>query len=183
LLGVFSSPTQVALYGLAKQLTSPLALLQTTIQTAIAPEVTNLIARLKLRQLLRLVTRYLVSALVFGALLFAGALVLGRFLILHFFASQYLTALPIFYCLLAAAWLLLIFLLFRPIALSLDLIKWHNLALLLSAAMTGWLIVTGKLNALTMAYVQLGEAAVLRFSFSLLVWNKLRARGEAAASA
>lgn len=176
LLGVFASPTQVALYGLAKQLTSPLALLQTTIQTAVAPEITNLIAKLRLRKLLRLVSRYVMSATIFGALLLVCALVLGRFLILHFFAAQYVDALPVFYCLLVAAWLLLVFVVFRPIALSLDLIKWHNLALLLSAMIAVWLIVTGRLNALTMAYVQLGEALLLRLSFSFLVWNRLQAR-------
>jgi O-antigen/teichoic acid export membrane protein len=182
LLGVFASPTQVALYGLAKQLTAPLALLQTTIQTAVAPEITNLIAKLKLQQLLRLVRRYVTATVIFGALLFLSALLLGRFLIMHFFSIQYLTALPVFYCLLLTAWLLLIFLVFRPIALSFDLIKWHNLALLLSAAVAVWLIVAGSLNAMTIAYVQLGEAVLLRLSFSLLVWNKLRARSKAATS-
>ncbi|MEP6742224.1 MAG: oligosaccharide flippase family protein [bacterium] len=176
LLGVFSSPTQVALYGLAKQLTSPLALLQTTIQTAITPEITNLFAKLKLQQLRRLVTRYVISAFVFGGLLLLGALLLGQVLILHFFTAQYLTALPVFYCLIVAAWLLLVFLVFRPLAVSLDLLKWHNLALLLSAVVIIGLIFAGELSALKMAYVQLGEAAILRLSFSLLVWKKVRDR-------
>jgi O-antigen/teichoic acid export membrane protein len=174
LLGLFSSPTQVALYGLAKQLTSPLALLQTTIQTAITPEITTLIAKLKLQQLRRLVTRYVRSAFVFGGLLLLSAILLGRLMILHFFPAQYVTALPIFYCLVVAAWLLLVFLAFRPLAVSLDLLRWHNLALLVSAVIVVVLIVAGELSALTMAYVQLAEAAILRLAFSLLVWKKLR---------
>jgi len=48
-LGLFSSPTQVAFYGLAKQLTAPLALLQTNLQTAITPEITSLLTRAKIR--------------------------------------------------------------------------------------------------------------------------------------
>jgi len=36
------------------------------------------------------------------------------------------------------------------------------------------------LNALTMAYVQLAEAALLRLSFGLVVWKKLRDRSAAA---
>ena len=59
LLGLFSSPAQLALYGLAKQLTAPLALLQTNIQTAITPEITSLVARRKFEQLKRLLARYL----------------------------------------------------------------------------------------------------------------------------
>ena len=180
LLGLFSSPTQVALYGLAKQLTSPLALLQTTIQSAITPEITTLIAKIKLQQLQRLVRRYVASAFLFGGLLLLSVLVLGRFLILHFFAIEYARGLPVFYCLLVAAWLLLVLLVFRPLAVSLDLLKWHNLALSVSVVVVVVLIVAGQLSALTMAYVQLAEAAILRLSFSLLVWKKLRARRAAA---
>jgi len=180
LLGVFSSPSQVALYGLAKQLTSPLAVLQTTIQTAITPEITALIAKLKLQQLQRLVTRYVLSAILLGGLLLAGAILIGRLLILHLFSAQYVAALPVFYCLIVAAWLLLVLLVFRPLAVSLDLLKWHNLALLLSSVIVISLIVAGGLNALTMAYVQLAEAALLRLSFGLVVWKKLRDRSAAA---
>jgi O-antigen/teichoic acid export membrane protein len=176
LLGLFSSPTQVALYGLAKQLTSPLALLQTTIQTAITPEITSLIAKLKLQQLQRLVARFVVSALLFGGLFLLGAVLLGHWLILHLFSAQYVAVLPVFYCLIVAAWLLLVLLVFRPLAVSLDLLKWHNLTLLTSTVIVIFLIVAGDLNALTMAYVQLAEAAILRLSFSLLVWKKLRGR-------
>lgn len=176
LLGLFSSPTQVALYGLAKQLTSPLAVLQTTIQTAITPEITALIAKLKLQELQRLVARYVWSAILFGGLFLAGAIFIGRLLILRLFSEQYVAALPVFYCLIVAAWLLLVFLVFRPLAVSLDLLKWHNLALLLSAVIVISLIVAGGLNALTMAYVQLIEAGILRLSFGLAVWKKLRER-------
>ena len=176
LLGLFSTPTQVALYGLAKQLTSPLALIQTTIQTAITPEITTLIAKLKLQELQRLVKRCVQLAIIFGGLLLLVALVLGRLLILHFFAGQYATALPIFYCLMIAAWLLLVLLVFRPLAISLDLLRWHNLALLASAVVVVVLIVAGKLSALTMASVQLAEAAIFRPGFSLMVWKKLRDR-------
>ena len=179
LLGLFSSPAQVALYGLAKQLTSPLAILQTTIQTAITPEITALMAKLKLQQLQRLVARYVVSALLFGGLFLLGAVLLGRLLILHLFSAQYVAALPVFYCLIVAVWLLLVFLVFRPLAVSLDLLKWHNLALLTSTVIVIVLIVAGGLNALTMAYMQLAEAAILRHSFSLLVWKKLRGRAAA----
>jgi O-antigen/teichoic acid export membrane protein len=179
LLGLISSPTQVALFGLAKQLTSPLAVLQTTIQIAITPEITGLIAKLKLQQLEQLVARYVVSAFVFGGLFLIAAILLGRLLILHIFSAQYAPALPVFYCLIVAAWLLLVFLVFRPVAVSLDLLSWYNLALLMSTVIVMFLIVVGGLNALTMAYVQLAEAAILRLSFSLLVWNKLRSRSTA----
>src|SRR5205085_444230 len=63
-LGLFSSPSQVALYGLAKQLTAPLSLLTTNTQTAISPEITSLIAKRRFQQLQRFVVQYLVPALI-----------------------------------------------------------------------------------------------------------------------
>lgn len=174
LLGLFSSPTQLALYGLAKQLTAPLALLQTNIQTAITPEITSLVARRKFEQLKRLLARYVWWTFASGSLLLISALLLGRLLILRLIQPEYLTALPVFYTLTVAAWLMLVFVVFRPLAVSLDLLRWHNLALLASAGIVVFLIIVGRLNALTMAYIQLAEALILRSLFSALVWTRLK---------
>ena len=173
-LGLFSSPTQVALYGLAKQLTSPLALLQTTMQTAITPEITRLMARLKLNELRQFVRRFVCWSTLIGGFSLLIALLLGRLLIPQFFAAEYTAALPIFNFLVVAVWFLLVLLVFRPLAITLDLLKWHNLALFVSAVLVVGLVLAGKLTALTMATVQLFEAAILRVCFSLLVWKRLR---------
>jgi O-antigen/teichoic acid export membrane protein len=82
LLGLFSTPAQVAVYGLARQLTAPLALLQSNVQTAVAPEVIALIARRQFVQLKRLIGRYVVSASVLGGLSAAGGMLLGHIFIL-----------------------------------------------------------------------------------------------------
>jgi len=174
-LGLFASPTQVALYGLAKQLTAPLALLQTNLQTAITPAITSLVARGRLAQLKRLVSRYVVSAFVLSSSLLSTALLLGRLLFLRFFQPEYGPAFPVFCVLVVVAWLLLIFLVFRPLAVSLDLLRWHNLALLLSAAVVFCFVIAGDLNALTMAYIQLAEALILRALFNVLVFRRLSA--------
>lgn len=172
-LGLFSTPAQVALYGIAKQLTAPLALLETNIQTAITPEITRLVAKRKYEQLKRLVGRYTTSTLALSSFLFLGSLLLGRILIMRWAGAEYLPALPVFYVVSVAAWLLVIFILFRPLAVSLDLLKWHNLALLMSGALVVAFIAAGDLNALTMACLQLVEVAILRAGFSLLVWKRL----------
>ncbi|PYS39230.1 MAG: hypothetical protein DMF71_15530 [Acidobacteria bacterium] len=177
LLGLFSTPTQLAWYGLAKQLTAPLAFLQTNIQTAVTPEISALVATRKFGQLKRLLARYLTRTFAIGSALLIGVVLLGRLLILNVLPPEYASALPIFYILAIAAWLILAFLVFRPLALSLDLLRWHNLALLVSTGMVVSLILTGKLNALTMAYIQLVEALVLRALFSRLVWTRLKRRG------
>lgn len=174
-LGIFASPTQVALYGLAKQLTAPLALLQTNLQTVITPEITSLVAKGRFAQLKRLIGSYLVSALVLSSFLLISALLLGRLLFLRFFQPEYLPALPVYCVLVVVASLLLIFLVFRPLAVSLDLLRWHNLGLLVSAAIVLCFIIAGDLNAMTMAYIQLADVLILRSLFNLLVWMRLRA--------
>jgi len=174
LLGLFSSPTQVALYGLAKQLTAPLALLHANLQTALTPEITSLVAKGRLEQLKRLVGRYLVSAFALSSLLLIGAYSLGRLLFVRFFQPEYLAALPVFNILAVVICLLLVFLVFRPLAVSLDLLRWYNFSLLMSTIIVFALIMAGGLNAMTMAYIQLAEALLLRSLFNLLVWMRLR---------
>lgn len=176
LLGLFSSPTQLALYGLARQLTAPLALLLTNIQTAVTPEITSLVAKRKFEQLKRLVARYVGWIFVLSSLLLIGSLVPGRLLILRLF-QEYLAALPVFYVLTVTVWLMLVFLVFRPLAVSLDLLRWHNLGLMACAGIVVFFIVVGDLNALTMAYIQLAEVLILRSVFNALVWTRLKRLG------
>ena len=155
---------------------TPVAFLQTNIQTAVTPEISALVATGKFGQLKRLLARYLTRTFAMGSVLLIGVVLLGRLLILNVLRAEYSSALPVFYLLAIAAWLILAFLVFRPLALSLDLLRWHNLALLVSTGMVVSLILTGKLNALTMAYIQLVEALVLRALFSRLVWTRLKRR-------
>jgi O-antigen/teichoic acid export membrane protein len=174
LLGLFSSPTQLAWYGLAKQLTAPLAFLQTNIQTAVIPEIAALTGEGKFEQLNRLLRRYLVRSSTLSSILLAGVILLGYILIRYVLPPEYASALPVFCLLAIAAWLLLVFLVFRPLALSLDLLKWHNLALLTSTVIVIVVIAAGRLSALTMAVIQMADALVVRSLFSWLVWTRVK---------
>ena len=131
-------------------------------------------ARRKFEQLKRLLARYVSWTLAPGSLLLIAVLVLGRLLILKFIQPDYLAALPVFYLLTVASWLMLAFLVFRPLAVSLDLLRWHNLALLVSTSIVISFILAGKLNALTMAYIQLAEVLLLRSLFNVLAWTRLK---------
>jgi O-antigen/teichoic acid export membrane protein len=174
LLGLFSTPTQLAWYGLAKQLTAPLAFLQTNIQTAVTPEISSLVAERKFEQLKWLLARYLTRILTVGSFLLVIVILLGRFLILKTMPADYSAALPVFYLLAVAAWLMLLFLMFRPLALNLDLLHWHNLVLLASSALVILFIMTGKLTAMTMAYIQLIEVLILRSLFGVIIRARLK---------
>ena len=175
LMGIFCSPAQVALYGLAKQLIAPIALLLTNVQFALTPEVTLIMAGRKLRQLKRLIIGYFASALVAGGVLMACTILAGRFVVLRFSRPEYAEALPVFYILATAAWALLIYAVLRPLALSLDLLKWDNLAQLTTVLALAALVLSGRLDPMNLALVQLASALLLRLLFNVPVWIRLRA--------
>jgi O-antigen/teichoic acid export membrane protein len=174
LLGLFSIPTQLAWYGLAKQLTAPLAFLQTNIQTAVIPEIAALVGKQKFAQLKGLLVRYLVRTLAISSVLLICVILLGYLLIVTFLPAEYAAALPVFYLLSVAAWLLLVLLVFRPLALSLDQLKWHNLALFASTCVVVIVILAGRMSAMTMAFIQLADALILRSLFSAVVWARVK---------
>ena len=174
LLGLFSTPTQLAWYGLAKQLTAPLAFLQSNIQTVITPEISSLVAGRKFAQLKRLLGQYLKLTFTAGSFLVIGVALLGRLIIVNMLPAEYAAALPVFYVLSVAAWLMLVLLVFRPLALNLDLLRWHNLVLLASSAIVILFIVAGQLNAMTMAFIQLAEVLILRSLFGVIITTRVR---------
>lgn len=174
LLGLFSTPAQVALYGLARQFTAPLALLQTNAQTAVAPEVMSLVAARRFAQLRRLAGRYVVAATAVGVAAVACGLLLGGFAIGLLSGPQYAPALPVFYVLLFAASLMLAAVVFRPVSVGLDLMRWYNSGLLLSACVVFAFVLAGGLDARRMAYAQLAGALVVRVVCNVPVWARLR---------
>jgi O-antigen/teichoic acid export membrane protein len=174
LLGIFASPVQVAWYGLAKQLASPLSFLEVTIQTAVTPEIVFLRAKHHYQRLKQLVSHYLTVSGILGGILLTVGLVLGRLLFTKLLRPGYADALPVFYCLLLASTLLTVLLVFRPLAVALDQLKWHNLMLLVSVILVVFVTVTNQLSAMTMALIQLNEAVALRPAFALFIWYRLR---------
>ncbi|HVF67508.1 MAG TPA: oligosaccharide flippase family protein [Pyrinomonadaceae bacterium] len=175
LLGLFSGPAQVALYGLARQLTAPLALLQTNAQTAVAPEVMSLVAARRFAQLRRLVGRYVTAAAAVGVFAVACGLTLGGFVINLLSRPEYAPALPVFYVLLIASSLMLAAVVFRPASVGLDLMRWYNAGLLLSACVVFAFVLAGGLDARRMAYAQLFGALIVRVACNVPVWARLRA--------
>ncbi len=175
LLGLFSTPAQVALYGLGRQLTAPLSLLQTNAQTAVAPEVISLVAAGKFAQLKRLVSRYVLTASALGVVSVACGLLFGRIFISWLPRAEYLAALPVFYVLLVVASLMLAAVVFRPLAVGLDLMRWYNFGLLLSAAVVFVFVAAGRLDAMNMAYAQLAGALIVRLLCNVPVWARLNA--------
>jgi O-antigen/teichoic acid export membrane protein len=173
-LGFFSSPTQVALYGLAKQLTAPLSLLATNTQTAITPEITTLVAQRKFNQLKRFLGGYVASATIASGLLLISAFLLGRKLLSGLFQPEYADALPVFHVLISVVGIQLVFLAFRPLAVSLDFLKWHNLGTLLSSCAVVIFALVAGLSAFSMAWIQLADILIVRLLSNVMVWMQLK---------
>ncbi len=82
LLGLFSTPTQVALYGFAAQLAKPLTVLNSNLQVALTPEVTTLWADQDVHRLRQLTRRYIIGVGAVAAVLVAVAAFLAEPIIL-----------------------------------------------------------------------------------------------------
>lgn len=175
LLGVLGSSTAVAIYGLARQLTAPLLIILDNVQAAITPEVLVLHARARYAQLKRLVLYYCVPAFFGGLAVVILGILLARPLILLISKPEYLEALPTFSVLLVVIWISGVMLIFYPLGLSFDLLKWFNLsnviAVILFAAILVWV---DPLTALGMAYLQLMATFVRRGGGNIPVILALR---------
>jgi O-antigen/teichoic acid export membrane protein len=174
LLGVFSTPSQVALYGLARQLGAPMSILMNNLQSAVTPEITTLGGRRQWSRMKRFTWRYvvIVSALGGGAVL--GLMLFARPLVLALSRPEYLDALPVFRLLLLCGWINLILTVVYPAGLSLDALKWHNLALLLSWVPLVAVGVSMGFSAMLMAVIQLASWAIYLVVYGSVVYSLLR---------
>ncbi len=127
LLGVFGTPVQVAIGGMAVQMARPLAMFQTSLSAAIAPELNRLHADGKMKQLFHFLKRYMLGTSICMALGFLFISVFGPSLISALLKPSYGVALPVFLVLLLTFGLRLIFQPFMVIAIARDEVGRRNL--------------------------------------------------------
>lgn len=161
LLGVSSTPEQVALYGLARQLTQPLLMLQNNLQVAITPEIVSFWVEGKVKSLYQLVKHFTMSGLVLGGVAVVIASLLVRPVILLVAEPQYLDALPIFYVLIVTAYLTFSSLTFYSVALVLDRMKRRNIVVAFGLLYIAIAAVM-ELNALNLAIARLIGTVTIR---------------------
>lgn len=178
LLGVLSTPEQVALYGIARQFSKPLAMLQGNIQTAITPEVFTLYAKDKKRQLYALVKRFVTGKLVLGGLALGAAFLLARPLILLIAKPEYLAAIPVFYVFVTTVYVTFVALTFYPLTVAMGRLKRRNLFVAARFVYLGVAAALG-LDALRLSAAQLAGSLTTRLGADLFVFGALRdAAGE-----
>lgn len=128
LLGILGTPVQVALLGMSTQLARPLNLMQSSIGSAIAPEVTRMLAGGKVKSLLKFLKRYFQISTGSMMVLFGGAWFLVPEIVPHVLTPDYLEAIPVFLVFLASSGLMIIFQPCLPVAIARGEVGRRNLA-------------------------------------------------------
>ncbi len=161
LLGIISSPSQVALYSVAQQLLRPITLIQNSIQPAIMPEMMSLWAASEFLKLYQLVKKYTLVSLLGGIFLAVIIVLLAKPVLLIITSREYIAALPVIYILLANAVLGIISTAYYPLALSMNKLWKRNLIVSARFVYLGIAIVYG-LNTVTLAISQFAGSLTVR---------------------
>jgi O-antigen/teichoic acid export membrane protein len=181
LLGILSTPTQLAIYGIARQLTRPLVMLQVNVQTALAPEVFTAAARKGYPQLLRLTRRFTAMKTGVAVVLLAGAVVFAEPIVLLVASPDYLGAVPVFYLMCAMVALTFSTLTFYPLTVALDHMLRRNVVEAIRFVFIGAAVASG-LDALKMTAAQFAGSATTLLGSDLFVYRDLKQRAERHAS-
>lgn len=161
LLGLLSSPAQVAIFGLARQLTAPLVMLQGNVQASVAPEIFELRAGKNYASLQRMIGLLTRSQVLTSLGLLLVAALGARPAILAVSGSQYLAAVPVFLVLFVAGLVNYSAVAFYPLAVALEKLKRRNLMASLRFVYLGIAALMG-MTALTLSVVQLAGNVTTR---------------------
>ncbi len=128
LLGLLGAPAQVAILGMSVQLSRPFILVQSSLGTALSPEISRLHAERKHRDLYDFVVKFVGAFLVLvtvavGLLWFFTPIIVGNFL-----DVSYLTAVPVFLILMISNGLMMAFQPCLPVAIAQGRVGRRNLA-------------------------------------------------------
>ena len=173
LLGIFGSKTQVALAGMAVSLSRPLMVLQSSLGSAVNPEISRLYAKGEMVSLLTFLKRYMRTV---GLLVCASILVvpfLAPWCINFLLRPAYLDAIPVFMVLVISYGLTLIFQPFLAVAIMRGEVGRRNLLVsfrFLYLAIAVWL----GIDAMAIALVLLIGNLSVRFFNDLPLYHRLR---------
>jgi O-antigen/teichoic acid export membrane protein len=173
LLGILSTPTQVALYGIARQLAKPLMMLQGNVQTAIMPEIFSLRAESKNWQLFRLCKRFVTTKAILGAVALGLAYWLAEPVILLVSNPEYLEATTVFYVMIGTVYLTFVTLTFYPLTVAMDRMKRRNLCVSVRFVYIGVAILAG-FDAFKLAVAQFAGSLTTRLGSDFFVFRELR---------
>jgi O-antigen/teichoic acid export membrane protein len=126
LLGIVGTTSQVAIFGMAYQMTRPLALVLSTVGNAVGPEVHKLIRQDEGPKVARLCQHFAFIGVPLTLLAAVVSWWLGPYLIDWFLRPEYHASVGIFTILLLAYGSMIAFMPLFPAAVALDALKWRN---------------------------------------------------------
>lgn len=126
LLGIIGTATQVAVFGMAFQMTRPIGLLLSAVGNAVGPEVHRMVRREEWTRLAGLCRSFVVYGtpvvIISGILAYwVGPIIIGQLL-----KPAYLDSVNVFVVLLVSYGSMIVFIPFFPAAVALDRLKWRN---------------------------------------------------------
>lgn len=173
LLGVFSTPEQVAFYGLARTLMRPLTLLQNNLQSALNPEVVQLYAKRQFSRLENVIRRVMSHTALFGGVVLLAAIPFARPLILLLTTREYLGAVPVFNVVLLTTYVTLVGCSFYSLTLAMDRLMRRNIITALRFVYLIAAIFMG-LNAFVLAGIQFVGIFSVRLFNDLPLYREIR---------
>jgi O-antigen/teichoic acid export membrane protein len=175
LLGVFSSPEQVAYYHIARNMLMPMETLRKNIHNAIGPEIYNLFGAGQYKELKRLMDRFLKMNLLAGLVTGVLAFLLVKPVIVVFATEDYLSALPNFYIQLVTAFFTFSAVTYFCLTVAMNYLKRRNTFLVVQMVFLGIAIIVG-LDAVTLALSQLVSEIFVRLGADVYVYNQFKTR-------
>lgn len=178
LLGVLSTPTEVAYFSIAKQLTMPLNLIKINIQNAVTPEITKLWLQQKISVLYSLIRRLVNSTAVWGGVLTVLFIIVAEPVLVFITTSDYVGAMPTFYLILVATYVNFISTSFYPLSVAMDRMLRRNVVVGLRLFYLGGAVFVG-LNSFVLGVAHLiGVVSTRIFADLPLAWRLRRASQE-----
>ncbi len=179
ILGVLGTPAQVAVMGMANQLSRPIKMLQGSLGNAVTPEIHRMYAQGEYPKLAGFVRRYALISFVVIAVIVAVAFPLSYWLIPIVLKPEYLKAIPVFWTLAIAGALMIPFLPLLPVAVARHEMGQRNLVASLRLVYLGLASVLG-LTAMGVALSQLAGSLSVRLMNDLPLYRRLRRHGDQA---
>jgi len=178
LLGVLSTPTQVAYFGIAKQLTMPLNAIKTNIQNALTPEITKLWSQRKISVLYSLIRRLVNSTAVWGGVLTVLFILVVEPVLVFITTDDYMGAIPTVYLIVVATYVNFISTSFYPLAVAMDKMLRRNVVVGIRLFYLGGAVLVG-LNSFVLGLAHLvGVISTRIFADLPLAWCLRRASQE-----
>lgn len=171
LLGIFSTPTQVAYFTIAKNLIVPLRTLRKNINTSLSPELYNLLAKDKYSQVNNTLRKLFIATISLSVVALFFAFLTAKPIFTFFTKSEYLNALPNFYIQLIVFSLSFFSIFLYSIYVTTNQLKRRNKLMTLQIMCIAISLVIG-INAINLAIAQLvGNLIIIIFS-DIYVYRK-----------